>query len=119
MRSASVYIGNLPALIYPHNCQRSEIVSFGRPIALNGMGGPSNSPFFLILFSIFFIYFLSHYYRRVAISLGYPETLQCNDIDCPLPQRRADLDSSDSFRAERLVAYTKLTLLLNKAINSK
>ncbi|KAE8360466.1 fungal-specific transcription factor domain-containing protein [Aspergillus caelatus] len=57
--------------------------------------------------------------RRVAISLGYPETLQCNDIDCPLPRRRADLDSSGSFRAERLVAYTKLTLLLNKAIQSK
>ncbi|KAE8332759.1 fungal-specific transcription factor domain-containing protein [Aspergillus sergii] len=57
--------------------------------------------------------------RRVAISLGYPETLHCNAIECPLPQRRADLDSPDSFRPERLVAYTKLTLLLNKAIQSR
>lgn len=56
-------------------------------------------------------------YSRVALSLGYPETLQIKDIDCLLPQRHPDLDSKDSFRAERLLAYTKLTLLLNKVIN--
>lgn len=45
--------------------------------------------------------------------------LQRKDIDCPLPQRRADLDCPDSLRVERLVAYTKLSLLLDKAIQSR
>ncbi|KAF9888054.1 hypothetical protein FE257_009319 [Aspergillus nanangensis] len=57
--------------------------------------------------------------RRVAISLGYPETLQYKEINCPFPQRQTDLDPPGLFRAERLVAYTKLTLLLNEAIESR
>lgn len=64
------------------------------------------------------IYSYSHY-RLVAISLGYPETLRSQDIDCPLPQRRPDLDSLGSFRAERLLAYTRLTLLFNRVIYSR
>ncbi|CEJ59832.1 hypothetical protein PMG11_08435 [Penicillium brasilianum] len=57
--------------------------------------------------------------RRVALSLGYPETLHSDDIDCPFPQRRPDLDTPFSYRAERLLAYTKLTLLLNQTICSR
>ncbi|CAI7647117.1 unnamed protein product [Penicillium manginii] len=52
--------------------------------------------------------------RQVALSLGYPETLQTKDIDCPLPEPQPDLDFPGSYRAERLLAYTKLTLLLNQ-----
>ncbi|KAL4888016.1 fungal-specific transcription factor domain-containing protein [Aspergillus ambiguus] len=54
--------------------------------------------------------------RRIAISLGYPETLQGKDIDCALPERQADLDPPGSWQVDRLLAYTKLTLLLNKSI---
>lgn len=63
--------------------------------------------------------YFPHVYRRVAISLGYPEMLQGKDIDCPLPRRQPELDSPNSFRAERLLAYTKLALILNHAIQSR
>lgn len=61
----------------------------------------------------------SHGYRRVSISFGYPEMLQEKDIDCPLPRRQPELDPPNSFRAERLLAYTKLSLILNQAIHSR
>ncbi|KAI1835735.1 transcriptional regulator family: Fungal Specific TF [Penicillium roqueforti] len=54
--------------------------------------------------------------RMVALSLGYPETLQTKDIDCLLPHRQPDLDVPGSYRAERLLANTRLTLLLNEVI---
>ncbi|GIJ81661.1 hypothetical protein Asppvi_000160 [Aspergillus pseudoviridinutans] len=57
--------------------------------------------------------------RRIAISLGYPEMLQEKDIDCALPRWQADLDPPGSWQAERLLAYTKLTLLLNKSAQSR
>lgn len=45
--------------------------------------------------------------------------LQIKDIDCPLPQRNPNLDALGSFRAERLLAYTRLTLLINQVAHLK
>ncbi|OQV01250.1 Fungal specific transcription factor domain-containing protein [Cladophialophora immunda] len=52
--------------------------------------------------------------RRMSVTMGLPTMLQTRDITVPLPKRRPDLDELHPQKVDRLIAFTKLTLVLNK-----
>ena len=45
--------------------------------------------------------------------------LQMRDITVPLPQRRPDLDKFHPQKVDRLIAFTKLTLVMNKVTEAR
>lgn len=51
--------------------------------------------------------------------MGRSTMLQLRDVTVPLPQRREDLDEFDSRKVDRLIAFTKLTLVMNKVIDAR
>ncbi|CAO2651722.1 Nn.00g000050.m01.CDS01 [Neocucurbitaria sp. VM-36] len=51
---------------------------------------------------------------RVSTMLGLPVMLQKKDIDIPLPSWRQDLDEINAHKLDRLIAFTQLTLAMNR-----
>lgn len=45
--------------------------------------------------------------------------LQMNAITVPLPQRMPDLDKLHPHQVDRLIAFTKLTLVMNKVTEAR
>ncbi|KAJ9643659.1 hypothetical protein H2204_001804 [Knufia peltigerae] len=56
--------------------------------------------------------------RRSSVVMGFPTMLQMKDITAPLPQKRPDLDKLRPQKVDRLIAFTKLTLVLNKVTDA-
>ncbi|EHY56577.1 hypothetical protein ABEF92_004726 [Exophiala dermatitidis] len=50
--------------------------------------------------------------------MAQPIMLQTDEITAPLPQRRADLDESNPRKIDRLVAFTKLTLIKDQFLST-
>jgi hypothetical protein len=50
--------------------------------------------------------------------MGLPTMLQLTDITVSLPQKRQDLDQPGSQRADRLVTFTTLTMVMDEIINA-
>jgi hypothetical protein len=44
--------------------------------------------------------------------------LQLKDITVSLPQKRQDLDKDGSQQVDRLVAFTKLTMVMDEIVNA-
>lgn len=45
--------------------------------------------------------------------------LQMRDITAPLPHKRSDLDKLRPQKVDRLIAFTKLTLAMNKVVEAR
>lgn len=45
--------------------------------------------------------------------------LQLKDITVSFPQKRHDLDADSSQRVDRLVAFTKLTIVMDELVNAR
>lgn len=58
-------------------------------------------------------------FRRSSVVMGFPTMLQMKDITAPLPQKRPDLDKLRPQKVDRLIAFTKLTLVLNKVTDAR
>ncbi|KAJ6162170.1 C6 transcription factor [Penicillium canescens] len=56
--------------------------------------------------------------RQTSVIIGLPTMLQLKDITVSLPQKRQDLDKDGSQRVDRLVAFTKLTMVMDEIINA-
>ncbi|CAI7631108.1 unnamed protein product [Penicillium pancosmium] len=56
--------------------------------------------------------------RQTSVIMGLPTMLQRKDITVSLPQRRHELDEDGSHRVDRLVAFTKLTIIMDKIISA-
>ncbi|CEL03590.1 hypothetical protein ASPCAL04742 [Aspergillus calidoustus] len=54
--------------------------------------------------------------RRLAIAMGYPETILEKEITCPLPKYCRDLDGNNHLQVERHKAHVNLTLVINRLI---
>jgi hypothetical protein len=52
------------------------------------------------------------------MTMGLPKMLQLRDITTPLPQRLSDLDEDDFHRVDRLIAFTKLTMVMDEVSSS-
>ncbi|KAK5557122.1 hypothetical protein LTR46_004933 [Exophiala xenobiotica] len=52
--------------------------------------------------------------RRSSVVMGLPTMLQMRSINVPLPQRMPNLDKLHPQQVDRLIAFTKLTLVMNK-----
>ena len=46
--------------------------------------------------------------------LGLPVMLQTKDINIPLPSWRRDLDEMNANKLDRLIAFTRLTLVMDR-----
>lgn len=55
---------------------------------------------------------------QTSIIMGLPTMLQLKDITVSLPQKRQDLDQTGSQRADRLVAFITLTMVMDEIINA-
>lgn len=51
--------------------------------------------------------------------MAQPTMLQTKEITVPLPRRRADLDEGNPHKIDRLVAFTKLTLIKDQALGAR
>ncbi|KAK4942998.1 hypothetical protein LTR10_017383 [Elasticomyces elasticus] len=56
--------------------------------------------------------------RQTCIVMGLPAMLQVKDISAPLPQRQRELDELQPLKIDRLTAFTKLTLVMDKVTSS-
>ncbi|KAL2417681.1 putative transcriptional regulatory protein C3C7.04 [Exophiala dermatitidis] len=56
--------------------------------------------------------------RWISGMMAQPIMLQTDEITAPLPQRRADLDESSPRKIDRLVAFTKLTLIKDQFLST-
>ncbi|CAG8022344.1 unnamed protein product [Penicillium nalgiovense] len=56
--------------------------------------------------------------RQTSVIMGLPTMLQLKDITVSLPQKRQDLDQTGSQRADRLVAFITLTMVMDEIINA-
>lgn len=55
---------------------------------------------------------------QTSVIMGLPTMLQLKDITVSLPQKRQDLDKDGPQRVDRLVAFTKLTMVMDEIINA-
>lgn len=53
-------------------------------------------------------------FSQTSYIMGLPTILRLDDITVSLPQKRQDLDKDGLHRVDRLVAYTKLTIVLDE-----
>lgn len=51
--------------------------------------------------------------------MAQPTMLQTKEITVPLPQRRVDLDEDNPHKIDRLVAFTKLTLIKDQVLGAR
>ncbi|OAP56377.1 hypothetical protein AYL99_09556 [Fonsecaea erecta] len=55
---------------------------------------------------------------RMSVMMGLPTMLQARDITAPLPKWTPDLDELHPQKIDRLIAFTKLTMALNKVTDA-